>query len=109
MLSSEKSLRRRLEWKPIGIFRWFLVNQAGHSVTHVIYAKKIACKTCQTLRPAWFIAHLIFFNPLSFLTGKESEINRKLRVATEIGSTFFRFLTSYRAAEIVQNDYLSSA
>jgi hypothetical protein len=42
------------------------------------------------------------------LYGK-NEINRKLRVATEIGSTFFWFLTSYRAAEIVQNDYLSSA
>jgi hypothetical protein len=28
-------------------------------------------------------------------------INRKLRVATEIGSTFFWFLTSYRAAEKV--------
>jgi hypothetical protein len=36
-------------------------------------------------------------------------INRKLRVATKIGSTFFWFLTSYRAAEVVQNDYLSSA
>jgi hypothetical protein len=34
--------------------------------------------------------------------------NRKLRVATEIGSTFFWFLTSYRAAKIVQNDYLSA-
>jgi hypothetical protein len=32
-----------------------------------------------------------------------------LRVATKIGSTFFWFFTSYRAAEIVQNDYLSSA
>jgi hypothetical protein len=32
-----------------------------------------------------------------------------LRVATKIGSTFFWCLTSYRAAEIVQNDYLSSA
>jgi hypothetical protein len=29
------------------------------------------------------------------------KINRKLRVATEIGSTFFWFLTSYRAAEKV--------
>jgi hypothetical protein len=37
------------------------------------------------------------------------KINRKFRVATEIGSTFFWFLTSYWAAEIVQNDYLSSA
>jgi hypothetical protein len=37
------------------------------------------------------------------------EINRKFRVATEIGSTFFWVLTSYRAAEKVQNDYLSSA
>jgi hypothetical protein len=27
----------------------------------------------------------------------------------EIGRTFFWFLTSYRVAEIVQNDYLSSA
>jgi hypothetical protein len=36
-------------------------------------------------------------------------INRKLRVATKIGSTFFWFLTSYRAAEIVLNYYLSSA
>jgi hypothetical protein len=36
-------------------------------------------------------------------------INRKLRVATKIESTFFWFLTSYRAAENVQNDYLSSA
>jgi hypothetical protein len=32
-----------------------------------------------------------------------------LRVATKIGSTYFWFLTSYRAVEIVQNDYLSSA
>jgi hypothetical protein len=37
------------------------------------------------------------------------KINRKLRVATKIGRTFFWFLTSYRAAEIMQNDYLSSA
>jgi hypothetical protein len=29
------------------------------------------------------------------------EINRKLRVATKIGSTFFWFSTSYRAAEKV--------
>jgi hypothetical protein len=36
-------------------------------------------------------------------------INRKLRVATKIGSTFFWLLTIYRAAEIVQNDNLSSA
>jgi hypothetical protein len=32
-----------------------------------------------------------------------------LRVASKMESTFFWFLTSYRAAEIVQNDYLSSA
>jgi hypothetical protein len=38
-----------------------------------------------------------------------AKINRKLRVATKIGSTFFWFFTSYRAAEIVQNDYSSSA
>jgi predicted subunit of tRNA(5-methylaminomethyl-2-thiouridylate) methyltransferase len=37
------------------------------------------------------------------------KINRKLRVATKIGSTLFWFFTSYRLAEIVQNDYLSSA
>jgi hypothetical protein len=34
---------------------------------------------------------------------------RKFGVYTEIGSTFFWFLTSYRSAEKVQNDYLSSA
>jgi hypothetical protein len=39
----------------------------------------------------------------------EEKANRKLRVATKIGSTFFLFLMSNRAAEIVQNDYLSSA
>jgi hypothetical protein len=33
------------------------------------------------------------------------KINRKLRVAKKIGSTFFWFLTNYRAAEIVQNDF----
>jgi hypothetical protein len=38
-----------------------------------------------------------------------TKINRKLRVATEKGSTFFWFSTIYRAAENVQNDYLSSA
>jgi hypothetical protein len=36
------------------------------------------------------------------------KIYRKLRVGTKIRSTFFWFLTCYRAAEIVQNDYLSS-
>jgi hypothetical protein len=44
-----------------------------------------------------------------YLKKKIKKINRKLRVATEIGSTFFWFLTSNRAAEKVQNDYLSSA
>jgi hypothetical protein len=39
----------------------------------------------------------------------EIKINRKLRVTTKIGNTFFWCLTSYRAAEIVQNDYFSSA
>jgi hypothetical protein len=32
------------------------------------------------------------------------KINRKLRVATKIGTTHFWFLTSNRAAEIVQSD-----
>jgi hypothetical protein len=40
---------------------------------------------------------------------QKNSIKRKLRVATEIGSTFFWFLTSYQAAEIEQNDYLSLA
>jgi hypothetical protein len=35
-------------------------------------------------------------------------INKKFRVATEIWSNFFWFLTSYRETEIVQNDYISS-
>jgi hypothetical protein len=40
----------------------------------------------------------------------QNTINRKFRVATEIGSIFFLFSTNYRAAEIVQiGDYLSSA
>jgi hypothetical protein len=40
----------------------------------------------------WLIAHALPNN-------KKIIINRKLRVATKIGSTFFWFLTSYRAAE----------
>jgi hypothetical protein len=52
----------------------------------------------QKLRHLRKIRHFVFL-----------KMNRKLRVATKIGSNFFWFLTSYRAAKIVQNDYLSSA
>jgi hypothetical protein len=54
------------------------------------------------------ICQLLKNSPAKIWT-KWIEINRKLRVASEIGSTYFWFLTSYRAAEIVQNDNLSSA
>jgi hypothetical protein len=47
--------------------------------------------------------------PLQHRAMVAKKIYRKLRVATKIGSTFFLFLTSYRAAEKVQNDYLLSA
>jgi hypothetical protein len=50
-----------------------------------------------------------FLKGVDWFTVIQKSINRKLRVATEIGSTFFWFSTIYRAAEIVQNDYLSSA
>jgi hypothetical protein len=45
-----------------------------------------------------FCSREYFFVSIFDLRLKQ-EINRKLRVATEIGSTFFWFLTSYRAAE----------
>jgi hypothetical protein len=45
-----------------------------------------------------FCSREYFFVSIFDLRLKQ-EINRKLRVATEIGSTFFWFLTSCRAAE----------
>jgi hypothetical protein len=45
----------------------------------------------------------------NFILLIKNQINRKLRVATKIGSTFFWFLTCYWAAEKLKNDNLSSA
>jgi hypothetical protein len=49
------------------------------------------------------------FKEIKSKKSNRTQINRKLRVATKIESTFLWFLTSYRAAEKQQNDYLSSA
>jgi hypothetical protein len=79
---------------------------------------KAVTKLCHNFKniPKSVARKMQMMNALHYHRSKKSgvlyhdkQINRKLRVATKIGSTFFWCLTSYRAAEIVQNDYLSSA
>jgi hypothetical protein len=47
-------------------------------------------------------------NTFIILHTKEFKINRKFRVTTEIGSTFFWLLVSYQAAEKLKYVFLSS-